>query len=845
MTVPNARIGPDDCRQTTARSVMRAGQRQILLRQVSWLIGLMALLAAWWIGPGASSDTAPDSTAEPTLFWAAPSSWVLLAITVVAAGLTVIRGLGLLALSAASATDPQPAQPIPKAGGTVICCSGGGIKSASFVLGALQQLCRSGVYATANAIVGVSGGGYTAGAFAALGARAAGPTPPFAPGSPELAALRRRTDYLASSRRVRYDLVMSIMFGIAVNAMILAAAAVIVAVAVSEHAARMGLIAGRGIADAVWTFNPAGLDGLELLWPAIGLIGLSWCWFLAVRLRGQAHHLSPEDDPDRERWSGRELHGWVANVPNALLRCGVLYAVLYPAVVLLACAWHNWTLGTSWSGAWQGAAAALTAFVAFTAAVRSVWKGVAEPGSGKLVDQMRGFVRLRLAPWLGVGIAVVGGYALLVMLTANLLERPAAPSAWLLLIAGGVLLGLRLLPGANVSSLFPFYRDRLAWAFLQHGPQADRQPAGRPTERSARERRAKPVALHELSTGPTLVLCATASVTESDVVPAGRNGTPFVLSAAGLGLTDKTLPNEGCLVPPVHIRPNRRSGPVPFPLRLQDAVAISGAAIAPLSGREDKRIGPYRLLLALGNVRLGAWVRNPYWLIAPRPSAGWAAAVRTVNDLLDRASWLRVVDEAIRSASVNSPYLYVHDGGHYDNLGLVEALRRKPDEIILLDGTGDPEDQFSAMGDAIATARMDLGVEVSFDPRPLIRGEGSHPARGWVTAHARYPDGSSTCSILYIKGVLPEGLSWDLESYRLRNEGFPNGSNKYEMYDEFDFEAYRHLGECLVEGAMRDRTRPGQDKEAARPVDDPPVPDRQPAQHRNGAAKLLRDGRIR
>ena len=41
------------------------------------------------------------------------------------------------------------------------------------------------------------------------------------------------------------------------------------------------------------------------------------------------------------------------------------------------------------------------------------------------------------------------------------------------------------------------------------------------------------------------------------------------------------------------------------------AVAISGAAISPLMGRFAVQMTPYRLLLALFNLRIGSWVRNP------------------------------------------------------------------------------------------------------------------------------------------------------------------------------------------------------------------------------------------
>ena len=108
------------------------------------------------------------------------------------------------------------------------------------------------------------------------------------------------------------------------------------------------------------------------------------------------------------------------------------------------------------------------------------------------------------------------------------------------------------------------------------------------------------------------------------------------------------------------------------------------------------------------------------------------------------------------------------------------------------------------MGDAIATARMDLGCEIEFDPSPLIRGERPHPASAWVKCQAKYgADMSGSCDIYYIKSVLPAGLSWDLESYQRRNPNFPATSTKYEMYDEFDFEAFRQLGWSLARHTVR------------------------------------------
>lgn len=147
--------------------------------------------------------------------------------------------------------------------------------------------------------------------------------------------------------------------------------------------------------------------------------------------------------------------------------------------------------------------------------------------------------------------------------------------------------------------------------------------------------------------------------------------------------------------------------------------------------------------------------------------------------------------------------MYLTDGGHYDNLGLVEALRRRPKEIILIDGSGDRLDQFSAMGDAIASARMDQNIEIDFDPTALQLHGRRYPDVAWTTARATYPTANPPhyCTIKYLKCLLPAHQSWDLESYKLRNPDFPATSQKYEMYDEFDFEAFRQLGYLLMDDA--------------------------------------------
>src|SRR6204780_308800 len=103
-----------------------------------------------------------------------------------------------------------------------VCCSGGGIRSASYCLGALQALEQAGFLAKAKLILGVSGGSYMA-ASRALVARGlelgAGPTglPAYAPGSPEEQHLRDNTRYLAPDAKTLLAGVLSLLFGVAVT----------------------------------------------------------------------------------------------------------------------------------------------------------------------------------------------------------------------------------------------------------------------------------------------------------------------------------------------------------------------------------------------------------------------------------------------------------------------------------------------------------------------------------------------------------------------------------------------------------------------------------------------------
>lgn len=94
-------------------------------------------------------------------------------------------------------SPPKPAVPDPSTTG--ICCSGGGIRSAAYNLGALQTLQAEGVLKTAKYLASVSGGSYIAASYAMVISRsdpAATDPAPYAPGSPEEHFLKTHSAYL-------------------------------------------------------------------------------------------------------------------------------------------------------------------------------------------------------------------------------------------------------------------------------------------------------------------------------------------------------------------------------------------------------------------------------------------------------------------------------------------------------------------------------------------------------------------------------------------------------------------------------------------------------------------------
>jgi hypothetical protein len=206
--------------------------------------------------------------------------------------------------------------------------------------------------------------------------------------------------------------------------------------------------------------------------------------------------------------------------------------------------------------------------------------------------------------------------------------------------------------------------------------------------------------------------------------------------------------------------------------------------------------------MALTNVRLGVWVPNPRWVAA---KDGKSVPSRP------RPSYL--VRELFGLNGVAAKYLYVTDGGHYENLGLVELLRRGCTDVYCLDASGVGGDgaEFKTLGDAIALARSELNVEIEFsdkageDPEELSpekdeEGKVKAPAkRDVVTATIRYPrrpngEPGATGTLVYVRNTMTDKAPWDVRAYHESDPRFPNNPTVDQLYTDQKFEAYRVLG---------------------------------------------------
>jgi len=159
-----------------------------------------------------------------------------------------------------------------------------------------------------------------------------------------------------------------------------------------------------------------------------------------------------------------------------------------------------------------------------------------------------------------------------------------------------------------------------------------------------------------------------------------------------------------------------------------------------------------------------------------------------------------VLDELAGRTTDTGDYIYLSDGGHFDNLGLYEMVRRRCRFILISDAGSDPAGAFEDLGNAVRKIWIDLGVPIEFDrldvkPRQNPPVDGVYCALGWI----RYPEAPEEAgTLIYVKPGFHGSEPPDIRAYAALHEQFPHESTADQWFSESQMESYRGLGSHII-----------------------------------------------
>jgi hypothetical protein len=256
-------------------------------------------------------------------------------------------------------------------------------------------------------------------------------------------------------------------------------------------------------------------------------------------------------------------------------------------------------------------------------------------------------------------------------------------------------------------------------------------------------------------------------------------------------------------------------------LNVGTAMAISGAAAAPNMGMASMR--PLSATIALLNVRLGRWLRHPADILRYRNSdrfMRWWRGTPGPIYLMREAFFKSGANVEERGADAGpAGFVFLTDGGHIENLGVYELLRRRCAVIVAVDAEADPDFVFGSLVQLERFARIDLGVRITMDWAPIGEGSravsenmkkklraakpGPHVALGLIDyppspGDVGKPAAREKGVLIYIKSSVSGDESDYVTAYKSANKDFPQESTMEQLFSEEQFEAYRALGEHIA-----------------------------------------------
>jgi hypothetical protein len=387
-------------------------------------------------------------------------------------------------------------------------------------------------------------------------------------------------------------------------------------------------------------------------------------------------------------------------------------------------------------------------------------------------------------------------------------EIDAELELWVFAGAAALLGVLYIIADQTRWSLGPFYRRRLASAFsiTVEGTNARELAWSTPTTLS------EWACPHPRL--PEVLVCAAANVSEQEAAPPGRRATSFVFGADVVGGPQvgwaSTKDFEAVC-----------AGALRSDSTFISAMAISGAAFASAMGRHSK--GSINSLLAASNARLGIWLPSPRYVAElrkeiPEPQYDEVAEHDYDGAWVRRRRFSYLFKELFGTYRSDDRFVYLSDGGHYENLGLVELLRRKCRVILCFDASGDDLTTCGTFVEALVLAEEELGVQVEIDLSPLAPRTAEQPAPGAETAldgrlsdrsvvrgRITYRDGTRG-ELVLAKASLTKTTPDVVLAHAARQKKptFPNDSTGDQFFDHTQFNSYSELGRHIACEAARE-----------------------------------------
>lgn len=747
------------------------------------------------------------------------------------------------------APSGQPTGPPtgPGPGKWGVCLSGGGIRAAAYGLGALQALQARKVLSRADFISAVSGGSYIAAALALVAkgpiesapeddiltpGSDESPTAAFAPGSPEENYLRNNLAYLTHGPGGTLAVLGRAWFGFMLNIGFLALLVYVLALPVGwvygwalSHLRSTTQCANPSVHGCVAHFHPTPASWVAVA--ALGglgaIAGLVWAGL-------------PWRKP-KVRANAGAVTGVLLGVAAAVfvLFIGIPYVLDYVRGTLAhaptaprgsvptqgAAANHSaFPLAVGASAGFLGLLASGFGFIRATINNPSPVEKATEGWLKNFILKHRMLFINILATISGPLFAVASVLLVLNIGAANtpLADGTGTRSVQILSFAvpAAVLAIIWVLGDVNSWSLHSYYKQHLSQAFALARvkvPDGSTSPTKVGNEDARPRKHECPHLLSEVQPPqdfPQVLICATANINDYGKIPTGFNAAPFVFSATEIGsdFVDK------CPSPTYErLAPSRATLPT--------AVAVAGAAFSPAMGKMTR--APLRFLITIANLRLGVWIPNPAKAKKWQPEERgprrwvWTHVLRKTDKLTypkPRPHYL--LRELMGKNDLSALHLYVTDGGHYENLGLVELLRPGRDckWIWCIDASGETTNSFGTIGEAFAIARSELGVEIDLDPRAQMAPDDNTPTIGGRTdvkfakstnaigtfTYRDHPEENGT--LVIVKAGVTQNAPWDIRAYQEKHPGFPCDSTLNQLYSAERFDAYRALGTFAMNQAL-------------------------------------------